>query len=92
MYLVVGSIGSINRSSPGWRVLRTEMCCCSTAACCAAPAIPQADVVNRGFSGFNTYATLLALCEITDSFSRQPVLLATVWLGANDAALLGRRE
>jgi hypothetical protein len=52
----------------------------------------QADVVNRGFSGFNTYAALLALCEITDSLSRQPVPLATVWLGANDAALLGRRE
>jgi hypothetical protein len=52
----------------------------------------QADVYNRGFSGFNTHAALLALCEITDSCSRQQVLLATVWLGANDAALLGRRE
>jgi hypothetical protein len=49
-------------------------------------------VYNRGFSGFNTHATLLSLCEITDSVSRQQVLLATVWLGANDAALLGRRE
>lgn len=56
------------------------------------PVFLQADVINRGFSGFNTFATLLALCEITDSLSRQPVLLATVWLGANDAALPDRRE
>ncbi|KAF6262335.1 SGNH hydrolase-type esterase domain-containing protein [Scenedesmus sp. NREL 46B-D3] len=52
----------------------------------------KADVLNRGFSGFNTHAALLALCEITDNLSRQQVLLATVWLGANDAALLGRRD
>lgn len=54
--------------------------------------VRKADVTNRGFSGFNTFATLLALCEITDSLSRQPVLLATVWLGANDAALPDRRD
>ncbi|WIA38793.1 hypothetical protein OEZ86_002080 [Tetradesmus obliquus] len=54
--------------------------------------VRKADVINRGFSGFNTFATLLALCEITDSLSRQPVLLAIVWLGANDAALPDRRD
>jgi hypothetical protein len=61
-------------------------------SCCWYTAALQADVYNRGFSGFNTHAALLALCEITDSISRQQLLLATVWLGANDAALLGRRE
>eukprot|EP00879_Flechtneria_rotunda_P019299 GHRR01020268.1.p1 GENE.GHRR01020268.1~~GHRR01020268.1.p1 ORF type:complete len:273 (+),score=88.15 GHRR01020268.1:378-1196(+) len=47
----------------------------------------KADVLNRGFGGYNTYSTLLSLCELTDSFHRHQVLLVAVWLGANDAAL-----
>lgn len=49
-------------------------------------------MLNRGFSGFNTRAALLSLPEILDSLCKQQVVLATVWLGANDAALADGRE
>jgi hypothetical protein len=47
----------------------------------------QADVLNRGFGGFNTKAAALAVPEMLDSLSKQQVALAIVWLGANDAAV-----
>lgn len=47
----------------------------------------QADVVNRGFGGFNTKTALLALPEVLDMLSKQQITLAVVWLGANDAAV-----
>lgn len=49
-------------------------------------AVPQADVINRGFGGFNTKTALLALPEIMDMLSKQQIALAVLWLGANDAA------
>lgn len=48
--------------------------------------LSQADVINRGFGGFNTKTALLALPEIIDMLSKQQIALAVVWLGANDAA------
>lgn len=47
----------------------------------------KADIVNRGFGGFNTKTALLALPEVMDMLSKQQVALAIVWLGANDAAV-----
>lgn len=52
----------------------------------------QVDVINRGFSGYNTAITLLSLPEVLDSLSKQQVVMATVWLGANDAALPEGKE
>eukprot|EP00878_Enallax_costatus_P025505 GHUV01027291.1.p1 GENE.GHUV01027291.1~~GHUV01027291.1.p1 ORF type:complete len:346 (+),score=67.66 GHUV01027291.1:496-1533(+) len=52
----------------------------------------KADVINRGFAGFNTAITLLGLSEITEQMSQHQVVFATVWLGANDAAIPGRRD
>lgn len=49
--------------------------------------MPQADVINRGFGGFNTKTALLALPEVLDMLSKQQIALAVVWLGANDAAV-----
>jgi hypothetical protein len=49
--------------------------------------VSQADIVNRGFGGFNTKTALLALPEVMDMLSKQQVALAIVWLGANDAAV-----
>jgi len=52
----------------------------------------QADVINRGFGGYNTDAAMLSLAEILDSVCKQQILIALVWLGANDAAVPGARE
>ena len=50
----------------------------------------QADVLNRGFGGYNTATTLLALPEVMESVKNQRVILTTVWLGANDASMPDR--
>lgn len=47
----------------------------------------KADVINRGFGGFNTKTAALALPEILDMLSKQEIALTIVWLGANDAAV-----
>lgn len=50
----------------------------------------KADVINRGFGGYTTSNILLALPEILESVRNQKVVLAVVWLGANDASLPDR--
>ncbi|KAF8059138.1 Iah1 [Scenedesmus sp. PABB004] len=54
----------------------------------------RADVLNRGFGGYNTETVRLVVCEITDSLKApgQTVAAATLWLGANDAALPDGRD
>jgi len=47
--------------------------------------IRRADVVNRGMSGYNSRWALELLPLVLREISRPPAL-ATVWLGANDAA------
>jgi hypothetical protein len=47
---------------------------------------PQADVVNRGFGGYNTRWALHLVDEVIMSNSPNDVRLMTVLMGANDAA------
>lgn len=49
----------------------------------------RADVLNRGFSGYNTIHALQAL---PSTITPQEVLFATVFFGANDAALPGELQ
>jgi hypothetical protein len=73
----------------------TNIFCTNTNCCRLCSTVPsplllntaQADVVNRGFGGFNTKTALLALPEVLDMLSKQQIALAVVWLGANDAAV-----
>lgn len=50
----------------------------------------KADVVLRGYGGYNTRWALLLLDKIFPLQSAKPPLVATVFFGANDAVLLGR--
>lgn len=54
----------------------------------------SADVLNRGYSGYNTKMAVDLLPSIfpTGSGSDQNVLFCTVFFGANDAALPGERQ
>jgi lysophospholipase L1-like esterase len=47
---------------------------------------PQADIINRGFGGYNTRWALHMVEEIIASHKPQEVKLVTVFFGANDAA------
>eukprot|EP00249_Psilotum_nudum_P011464 c23192_g1_i2 orf=284-958(+) len=47
----------------------------------------QADVMLRGYCGYNTRWAVLLLDRIFSSLASQPPLLVTVFFGANDAAL-----
>ena len=48
----------------------------------------KADVVNRGYSGYNTaWAGATLFPPLVSELSSQRVALATLWFGANDAAL-----
>lgn len=47
--------------------------------------VRRADVLNRGFSGYNTRWILACMDRVTEGIDR--ACFATVWLGANDAAL-----
>ncbi|CAN0465067.1 unnamed protein product [Hapterophycus canaliculatus] len=52
------------------------------------------DVVNRGFSGYNT-RWLMPLVEkifVPDRDGNAPVKLVTIFLGANDCVLPGHRQ
>lgn len=49
-------------------------------------AFPQADVINRGFGGYNTRWALHMVDELIASHRPQGVKLVTVFFGANDAA------
>lgn len=52
----------------------------------------KADVLSRGFAGYNSRWASLALGPVLQQLREQgsTVLLATLWLGANDAALPDR--
>lgn len=50
----------------------------------------KADVVLRGYGGYNTRWALFLLDKIFPLQSSKPPLVVTVFFGANDAALLGR--
>lgn len=53
----------------------------------------RADVLNRGFSGYNTKMALEALPSIVNQdFTAHEILFATVFFGANDAALRGELQ
>lgn len=45
----------------------------------------KADVINRGYAGYNTRWAKYVLPEITEQFAPGRVALATVFFGANDA-------
>ncbi|XP_073226743.1 GDSL esterase/lipase At5g62930 [Cicer arietinum] len=50
----------------------------------------KADVLARGYGGYNTRWALFLLHHIFPLESTKPPLAATIFFGANDAALLGR--
>lgn len=54
----------------------------------------RADVVNRGFSGYNTRHALDVLPRMFDATgaAKQEMLFCTIFLGANDAALPGEDQ
>lgn len=49
--------------------------------------IRKMDVVNRGFSGYNTRNCLPLFPRVLSAFESDSIELITVFLGANDAAL-----
>lgn len=50
----------------------------------------KCDVVNRGFSGYNTrWAKLILPRLITNSTSAESTVAVTIFFGANDSALKG---
>ncbi len=71
---------------------RALPCCCARHHFTHAfvPAEAQVDVLNRGFGGYNTRWALFLLDGILSSLGSQDVALATLFFGANDAALPGR--
>ncbi|KAE8124242.1 hypothetical protein FH972_019144 [Carpinus fangiana] len=50
----------------------------------------KADIVNRGYDGYNTRWALFLLHQLFPLDSTRPPVAATIFFGANDAALLGR--
>ncbi|OVA16977.1 Lipase [Macleaya cordata] len=52
----------------------------------------QADVIVRGYGGYNSRWALFLLHHIFPLISTEPPVATTVFFGANDAALLGRRS
>lgn len=53
----------------------------------------RADVLNRGYSGYNSrHAKSILKESILPSIQQEHVLFCTVFLGTNDAALPGERQ
>ncbi|GAB2221205.1 hypothetical protein Drorol1_Dr00012376 [Drosera rotundifolia] len=52
----------------------------------------KADVLNRGYGGYNTRWALFLLHHIFPLGSAKPPIAATIFFGANDAALPGRNS
>lgn len=50
----------------------------------------KADIVNRGYGGYNTKWALFLLHRLFPLDSSKPPVATTIFFGANDAALLGR--
>lgn len=53
-------------------------------------AVRQADIISRGHSGYNTRWALPVFDQVLKQQQGQKVLLLTIWLGANDAAIPDR--
>jgi hypothetical protein len=86
---------SSRRQTPGSSPRRR----CSTSRCCAHThthpsshprPTTQLDVVNRGWSGYNSRWGLPLFHETLDQLAGQHVALLVLWFGANDATILGR--
>lgn len=52
--------------------------------------VRKADVLNRGYGGYNTRWALFLLHQIFPLASEKPPVAVTIFFGANDAALLGK--
>jgi hypothetical protein len=52
----------------------------------AHPSLSQADIINRGFGGYNSRWGTFLVDDIFTSFGSSRIKLATVCFGANDAA------
>ncbi|EWM27491.1 gdsl lipase acylhydrolase family protein [Nannochloropsis gaditana] len=53
----------------------------------------KADVLNRGFSGYNTdWLSRMLVDLFSRMFRRRPPVLVTIWLGANDATVESSRQ
>jgi hypothetical protein len=50
----------------------------------------QADIILRGYSGYNTRWALFLLDVLFPKCTREPPALVTIFFGANDAALADR--
>lgn len=59
------------------------------AACSPHLLLLQADIVNRGLSGYNSRWAKFILPHVLETRSQPPALL-TIWFGANDAVLPDR--
>jgi lysophospholipase L1-like esterase len=63
-------------------VLRVVLCC---AVLCW-----QVDVLNRGLAGYSSQWALQTFDKLLRELAGRQVVLLTIWLGANDAAMPGR--
>jgi len=72
--------GYTNYNQVGWASLLSAAYSC------------RADVLNRGFSGYNTRDALPLLPSIFVSSREEDVLFCTVFFGANDASPLGMKQ
>lgn len=61
--------------------------CLPTSVICVCIRICRADIINRGFGGYNTRMGVYLVDEILASFGAGRVRLVTVGFGANDANL-----
>ncbi|OCB89697.1 SGNH hydrolase [Sanghuangporus baumii] len=63
---------------------------------CESAYVRKFDVINRGFSGYNTEWTIpvfeQCLARRNEQSSAQKIRLLTIWYGANDATLPGFRQ
>jgi lysophospholipase L1-like esterase len=75
-----GFIGSSTTASAGWVSLLSNAYA------------RRADVLNRGYSGYNTRHAIDILPSLFCSGAINNVLMVTVFFGANDASLPGDRE
>jgi lysophospholipase L1-like esterase len=53
-------------------------------------AVLQVDVISRGHSGYNSRWGLKVFEQVVKQLAGREVVLLTIWLGANDAAIPGR--
>jgi lysophospholipase L1-like esterase len=79
-----GFSGGSTAASPGWLSLLSNAYA------------RRADILNRGYSGYNTRHALDILSSVfgpdCNAGDADNVLMVTVFFGANDASLLGDRD